>query len=263
MIFSATAFICLYNEADIIGWVLRHLHDQGVGVHIIDNWSTDGSAEIAREFPLVGYERFPVEGPSPYYSWQPLLRRVEELAFTCDTDWCIHHDADEIRRSSRKGESLLDGFSRLDAQRYTAVNHQVFHFLPTDDSYVGDPENHFRYYTLDHGDCQMRQVKAWKRTNYRVDLASNGGHYAGFHGIEVAPEKFVLKHYPLRTSEQAARKVLTERVGRYDPRERAMDWHVQYLGIAKTQSWLSRREDLTEWTEEIPTGTLQNSIQFA
>ena len=262
MSFSATAFICLYNEADIIGWVLQHLHEQGVGVHVVDNWSSDGSAEIARGFPLVGYEKFPVEGPSAYYSWQPLLKRVEELAFVSDADWCIHHDADEIRRSPRPGESLLDGLARVSEQRYTAVNFQVFHFLPVDDTYAGDPERHFRYYTQDHGDCRMRQVKAWKRTQHRVDMASNGGHYAGFPGIEVCPEFFVLKHYPLRTSVQAARKVLTERVGRYDPRERAMDWHVQYLELAKTRAWLSRKEDLQEW-KGLPSPCGQNSMQFA
>ena len=43
---------------------------------------------------------------SKWYSWKPLLRRVEELAFRCASDWSVHHDADEIRRSPRPGENI-------------------------------------------------------------------------------------------------------------------------------------------------------------
>jgi len=252
MPFSATAFICLYNEADIIRDVIRHLGDQGVGVYVIDNWSTDGSGEMAREFWLEGYEKFPADGPSPYYSWGPLLRRVEALAHQSTSDWCLLHDADEIRRSPVPGESLLEGLERIDQQGYTAVNFQVYHFMPVDNNYAGNPEQHFRYYTLGHGDCQMRQVKAWKRSGYRVDLASTGGHFAKFPGVVVSPEFFILKHYPLRSAKQAERKVLVERMGRYDPQERAKKWHVQYNDLAISRQWLSRPEDLNEWQETVP-----------
>ncbi len=244
MSFSATAFMCVLNEADILSWTIRHLVEQDVKVYVIDNWSVDGSGEIAREFPLTGYEKFPSAGPSRYFSLRPLLRRVAELAYLSGSDWCLHHDADEVRRSPRAGESLLDGLARVDKEGWTAVNFQVYCFVPTDEGYVGDPEGYFKYYTLDHGDCKMRQVKAWKRTGERVDLASAAGHYPAFSGIAVSPERFVLKHYPLRTSEQAARKVLAERVGRYDPVELSQRWHVQYAELAQTRRWLRRPDEL-------------------
>jgi hypothetical protein len=228
------------------------LQEQGISVHVVDNWSTDGSADIVHDFKLQGYERFPADGPSPYYSWRLLLQRVEELAYRSDADWCIHHDADEIRRSPRAGESLLDGLERVGREGYSAVNFQVYHFMPVDDLYVGNPERHFRCYTVGHPDSQMRQVKAWKRTDCRVDLSSTGGHFAKFPGMLVSPEFFVLKHYPLRTSAQAERKVIRERVGRYDPAERAMKWHVQYDGLAASQQWLSRPEELALWNDELP-----------
>lgn len=249
MPFTATAVVCLYNEKDIISYILRHLFEQGLRVHIIDNWSTDGSADIVREFPLLDYEKFPAEGPSRYYSWAPLLRRVEEVTFRAGSNWYVHHDADEIRRSPVKGESLLDGFARVDKSNYSAVNFQVYHFLPTDDEYKGDPERHFKYYTQDHIDSNMRQVKAWKDTGHKVDIASTGGHFANFPGIAVSPEKFILKHYPLRTSEQSARKVLLERTNRYDPAELAKLWHVQYRGIAQTQEWIHDPATLKLWKD--------------
>ena len=53
--FNVTAFMCVFNEADILPWTLKHLIDQGVQVHVIDNWSTDGSDRIAKRLPLAGF----------------------------------------------------------------------------------------------------------------------------------------------------------------------------------------------------------------
>lgn len=244
---NVTAFMCVYNEADIIRWTIGHLVEQGVGVHVIDNWSTDGSDEIARGFPLVGFEKFPREGPSPYYSWAPLLTRVSALAAASPCAWAIHQDADEIRRSPRTGESLLDAFARVHKSSYNAVNFQVYHFLPTDDNYTGDPESHFQHFMTDHPDAKMRQVKAWRNQGQRVDLASTGGHFANFPGVLVHPEKLILKHYPIRTNVQAERKVIHERLGRYDPQELAKKWHVQYQGQEHRTNWIYDPKTLKEW----------------
>lgn len=43
------AIIPTYNEADILPGVLRHLHSQGVDTYVIDNWSTDGTKNLAHE----------------------------------------------------------------------------------------------------------------------------------------------------------------------------------------------------------------------
>jgi glycosyltransferase involved in cell wall biosynthesis len=249
MSFTVAAMMCVYNEADILQYTIRHLLEQGIQVYVIDNWSTDGSYEIAREFPLLGMERFP-EAPSKYYSWIPLLKRVEELAYTCGADWVLHHDADEIRRSDGAGESLLDGFARVDEQGYSAVNFRAYHFWATDDSYKGDPEAHFRYYKGGHLDGRMRHTKAWKRTEYRVDLVSSGGHIAKFPNARIYPESFVLKHYPLRSTEQARRKIALERVGRYDPDERRLGWHTHYDRLFESKQWLADRNELTLWSED-------------
>lgn len=254
MAFKVTAFMCVYNEADILPWTLRHLLDQGISVHVIDNWSTDNSAHCVFDAMqcsrAVQYELFPASSPSPYYSWRPLLHRVEQLAAESGADWCIHHDADEIRRSPRSGETLLKAFERVDAEGYNVVNHKVYHFMPTDDDYKGDPERHFRYYMQDHDNTTDRHLKAWKNTGERVDLASSGGHIARFNGMKVSPELFVLKHYPMRTSEQAERKVLRERLARYDPAERDMRWHIQYDGLACTRDWIKDSRVLKKWPDD-------------
>jgi glycosyltransferase involved in cell wall biosynthesis len=239
--FSVRAFMCVYNEADILPWTLQHLVGQGVEIHVIDNWSTDGSDEIAQRFPLAGFEKFPSEGPSQFYLWGRLLGQVETLAAESPATWCIHHDADEIRRSPRESETLAQALERVDRIGYNAIDHQVLQFYPTDDNYSGDPERHFTSYTLEHLDARLPHIKAWKNRFRRVDLASSGGHQARFPGRIVSPVPLVLKHYPIRTSKQGARKVLEERMARYDPAERARNWHRQYDELAVSRRWIGKR----------------------
>jgi len=245
-LFSVTAFMCVFNEADILPSTLKHLIEQGVDVHVIDNWSTDGSDKIAQQFPLVGFERFPAEGNSDVFRWSLLLRRVEALAGASKAQWCIHHDADEVRRSSRPDEYLLHALRRMDGEGYNAADHRVFCFHPVDELYAGDPEAHFRHYSEDGVDSRLPHIKAWKNQGV-VSLASSGGHEARFANRRVSPEPLILKHYPIRSSKQGARKVLTERMPRFDPVERAMRWHVQYDRLAQTQAWVRDPRTLREW----------------
>jgi glycosyltransferase involved in cell wall biosynthesis len=243
--FTASAFICVRNEEDILPWTLRHLVDQGIGVHIIDNWSTDRSVEIAREFPLVGFERFPVDGDSGRFAWAQLLRRVEELAAESAAQWCILHDADEIRRSPRTGEAMIEALERIDREGYNAADHRLLYFHPVDDLYRGDPESHFAYFSEVGVDNRLPHIKAWKNGG-RVSLADSGGHEAVFPGRKVYPEKLILKHYPIRSREQFERKVLHERIPRFDPAERARGWHVQYNDVARTRQWMRDPATLTD-----------------
>ena len=250
--------MCVFNEADILPWTLKHLIDQGVDVHVIDNWSTDGSDRIANLFPLAGFEQFPAEGDGGTYRWRQLLQRVEVLAKASRASWCIHHDADEIRRSSRQDESLLEALARMDRDGYSAADHRVFCFHPVDELYAGDPEAHFRYYSEDGVDNRLPHIKAWKNRG-GVSLAASGGHQAQFEDRSVCPEPLILKHYPIRSSEQGARKVLIERVPRFDPVERAMSWHVQYDRLARTKQWVRDPQTLREWSRAKDTTTC-NSV---
>src|SRR5215831_3194664 len=102
---KAIAFIWCYNEEDIIGHVVNHLHEQGIMVRLLDNWSTDSTIKVA--CPPATCERWPGYEPT-VASWRAMLEHTEELALeyaehTHEPFWAIHHDADEIRRSPWMG----------------------------------------------------------------------------------------------------------------------------------------------------------------
>jgi glycosyltransferase involved in cell wall biosynthesis len=115
------ALIAAYNEEDVIDSVIRDLVRQRLDVYVIDNHSTDSTADRARSWlgrGVIGVEAFPREGPGEgpgQYRWADLLRRKEELAVSLDADWFLHQDADEFRDSPWRSVDLLDAIALVDS----------------------------------------------------------------------------------------------------------------------------------------------------
>lgn len=226
------AFVPVYQESDILPHTLRHLHEQGCAVHILEGWSNDGSWEIAQQ-QADSCERFPASGPDPIQNCTAILKRIEELAAASDADWILYSDADEWRRSPYDNPTLctLAGAVKMvESLSYNAIDFRVFQFYCVDSSWDYhqrdcDPEHHFSHY--DQADCISRipNRKLWKNVG-RVCLGG-GGHEVMFPGMRVYPQKFTMKHYPFRTPQQAKAKIET-RLKRRRMEEHAQGWGVHY-----------------------------------
>ena len=253
---KAVAYMPVLNEADIVQWPIRHLIDQGLRVHVIDGWSTDGSAEIAADAGAT-VERFPASGRESIQVCSAINNRIEYLAARSGADWCYHTDADEIRRAPRASESLLDAIARVDAEGWNVVDHQTFVFFPVDDSdgvsldrrhsYQGEnPEQFFRYFTSEDGRwSRVRQEKLWKN-DAPVRLAG-GGHILDREDKRVCPEKFVLKHFPWRSVKHAEEK-LRVRMDRRCLPEHAQGGGVHYDGLTGESAILPKSQ-LRYWAD--------------
>ena len=239
------AFTPAYNEADIIGWTVRHLRRQGLAVHVIDCQSTDNTVRVAAEAGATVESYI-----APPVSWHALLRRVEILAGGTSCDWCMLCDADEIRYSPMflgAGETLAEGFNRVQREGRNAVSFEVFTFHPSDNSFDGtqDPERHFRYFEPDALNQRIGQTKAWRNLG-PVNLADSGGHSANFQGRLIHPVRFISKHYPIRSQSHGERKVLRERDW-LDESQGRKNWHVQYKGIRTGYNFLRDPKVLPRW----------------
>jgi glycosyltransferase involved in cell wall biosynthesis len=226
------AFVPVYQESDILPHTLRHLHEQGCAVHVIDGWSTDGCRAIAESFSGYGVtsERFPADGPSPTQDCGAILKRIEDLAAESDADWILYSDADEWRRCFQPLMTLADGVFMVDSMGYNAVDFRVFQFYCVEPfGWRGgdceNPESYHRYF--DETDCISRipNRKLWKNVG-RVQLAG-GGHEVQFPGMRIYPVQFSMKHYPFRTPAQAKAKIET-RIKRRNHQEHAAGWGVHY-----------------------------------
>lgn len=230
--FKVVGIIVAYNEEDVIDQTIRHLGTNGVRVYLVDNWSTDSTLERARESEgegLIGSERFPPDRPPDTYEWRRLLSRVEEIAAELAADWVVFNDADELRSPPWSGVALRDALWHVQQSGFSAVNHTCLNFALTQDTFrpgssLGD---HFSWFDPQRSD--LAQVRTWRQCpGDRVDLASSGGHSVEFRDRKVFPYNFLLRHYPIRSVEQASRKVFRDRLPRFPINERLLGWHDHY-----------------------------------
>ncbi len=248
------AIMTAYNEEDIVDQSIEHLLSQGVDVHVIDNWSTDNTfaiiKKIAKSNPRVSYERFPQKKPVKHrYEWERLLKRVEAIAVKASHDWVIHNDADELRLSPWENATLVQAISFVDSLGYDAIDFTVADFRPTKEGFEGgvNPDAFFYNFEFTGIGGYFQQIKCWKN-NEKLDLASSGGHHANFPAQKLFPLKFFSKHYPLRSSGQANKKIFKERKKDFDPAEREKGWHTHYDSYEEQSTFLWDATELNKFT---------------
>jgi hypothetical protein len=249
--FQVIAIMSSFNEADIIGPSLDHFLQQGVRVHLLENWSTDGTHGIAaaREARGVHIERFPPEGRSDHYVLGPILRRKEELAKELDADWFIHTDVDEIREGPFPGGGIRKALHHAERAGFSCVESTLLDFRPIDDSFLpgGDLRSHFQFWQPGTRPGHFVQRKIWRKSSAPVNLTASGGHDVSFPGRRVYPFHFLLRHYPFRSSQQVSRKLFEDR--KMDPDERRLKgWGEHYDAhrdeFQRGQRVVLRSEDL-------------------
>jgi hypothetical protein len=249
------AIIHVFNEADILEVVARQLQMQGIDVHLVDNWSNDGSYELGQQLANEGVcaaiYRFPDERNNEY-EWTRQLEHTSEYAAGMNADWILHHDADEIRCPPWRNVSLARAIDFVDYLGYTAIDFSVINFLFTDeqDKYERFSADRLKWFEWPRHPANFLQIKAWKNIS-RVRLSSSGGHEAQFDGRRIYPLKFLTKHYPLRSHTQANRKLYAERFPRGEKERSEKEWHVHYDAfqrIRRLEAW--RRYELLTFDEK-------------
>jgi Glycosyl transferase family 2 len=229
--FSVIALIAAFNEEDIIEACLDHLCSEGVQSYLLDDGSTDDTVKRAQPFVgrgLLGVEQLPPINPTTF-SLDRILLRKEELAVSLCASWFINQDADEFRDSLWSELSLRAAIERVDRLGWNAIDFEIFTMRLVGDpttSRAGPAESPSWFSR--GADYDRLQIRAWKQTGVQPDLRSSAGHDVQFEGRLVFPLRFPMRHYPIRSYAHGLRKVLSERVPRFDQGERNKGWHIQY-----------------------------------
>jgi glycosyltransferase involved in cell wall biosynthesis len=248
--FRVCAIVPCFNERDVIVATVRRLVSQGIEVVVVDNESTDGSADLVREH--FGTERVAVEtwSANGTYELASLLRRIEQIAASHPADWIVMQDADEVRQPPWLGVSLRDALWTMQRRGFNAVDHTVLNFVPVpaDRFAEGDPADALLHFDFGRHRGYFHQIRAWRNVG-PVSLAQHGGHVAEFPGRRVAPYKFLLRHYPIRSQEHGLRKILVERRPRWPPEELAKGWHTHYGHVTAETNLLGDPARLFRWNE--------------
>jgi glycosyltransferase involved in cell wall biosynthesis len=243
---KVVALVAMRNEMLYIERCISHLIDQGIDIYVMDNDSTDGSAELARSFlgkGVLGVERFPYEG---LFNLKGQLERKGQLAREIDADWFIHQDADEIREAPLPHRTLREGIAAADALGYNAVNFDEFVFVPAvgDGSFEGrDYVREMKYYYYFSKKKKVRRLNAWKKTKSRVDLCNRGGHVVQFRGRKILPVNYILRHYIALSGDHAVRKYCDRK---WEPAALKRGWHKVRSGLTPERIVLPPRDLLKE-----------------
>ncbi len=251
--FKILAIVHVYNEADIMEALVFYLLGQGVDVYIVDNWSEDGTYEIAQKlrerFPeRIFVERFPENGRTQYYEWYQQLERTEELGRCLQYDWFIHYDADEMRISPWKNATLRQTVYYADLLGYNLIENTVIDFKLTEDTnesiFMKDT-----YFDFGHRNSHFKQTKSWKKMDF-ITLKESGGHVAVVPEPKIFPLKILIRHYPFRNLKQAEKKVFTDRKPRFVKERGKRGWHGQYDAMKDKTDLLTDPDKLLKWDEE-------------
>ncbi|WP_374001705.1 glycosyltransferase family 2 protein [Bdellovibrio bacteriovorus] len=232
---KVAAIMHVYNEEDIIVESISHLLKNEVDVFVFDNWSDDGTyekvTELSTQNPRVKISRFPVSRGTDIYNWKEQLEKTERVASELGYDWYIHYDADEIRVPFWGNISLRNAIALVDSKGFNAIDFTVidFVFLEQQNYESGSFEEDLNSFRFGKRPGHFKQIKAWKSLGgVPLDISSTGGHEAIFNGRRVFPYKFLMKHYPLRSREQAEKKVFRDRKPRFAKEQKLYGWHGHY-----------------------------------
>jgi hypothetical protein len=271
--FRVVALISAYNEGDIISQVIQHLVENGVESYLIDHHSSDDTVARASTWlgrGLLRIEEFPEESGFPaeftnILNWRAILKRKQQLAQELGADWYIHNDADEMRESPFPGLTLKEALRWVCERGYNCVDSELYNFWPTDDTWEPgktDPKTHFQYFEP-AAEYDRLQRKSWRAQPQEVDLVASAGHDVSFPGRRVFPIPFLLRHYRIRSQAHGLRKVFDERINRFDAKERAERWHVQYDGMDREQSFIRSKTSLLRFdlaAEQLRLLTAENEM---
>ncbi len=231
----------VYNEADILGQVLNHLHKQGIFFVIVDGGSQDGSVEIAKRYANRGLLEHRVIVRD--FSWPNLdLACLNEMASRYTPDWILRNDADEFLEAQDAGMKLSDAIAEVDRRGFNIIQFDNFEFYLTEKDresvkpsilknlpfFRSEPDIRSRLLYYSWSDDY--RYKAWKYSP-EVSDSEAAGHYPVFPSsikAKVYPQKFVMRHYRFRSPEQGLRRVFGERLPRYAPELRARGWNYHH-----------------------------------
>ena len=207
------AMLQVFNERRFLAGCIEHLSEQGIGVYVIDNESTDETLEIAQRYLGKGVIGIETLRRDDCFALRVQCRRQEELAMTLDADWLIHHDADEIRVSRKRGQTVAEAIAEYDRAGFNAVNFLEFTFVATrefpDHDHPGFARTMRWYYPflprLAH------RCNAWKRQDQPVDLTTHAGHTVAFAGLRMAPDSLYMRHYLFISRQHAIEKFVQRR----------------------------------------------------
>lgn len=201
------------NEADILEAFVRYHLQLVAGILLIDHRSTDGTREIVAELQREG---LPLElrcrKELAYDQERFVNAHAEEAARAFGADWVLSLDLDEALSATGPG-APTEELSRMDPSRPVRIPWRTYVPTPHDDIAERNPYKRIRH-RLASETFQFHKVAvpgSWlKDKRYRISVGNHDliDRKTGRPVAAAAATETFLAHYPIRSPEQYASKIL-------------------------------------------------------
>ncbi|WP_166209903.1 glycosyltransferase family 2 protein [Cognatiluteimonas telluris] len=226
------AFIAVRDEQHYLPRVLAHLATEGIETVVLDNESGPAARAQLEGLRDAGLVRSIVE--LPYVGHFDLLAQLQakaRLIETCQADWVMHLDADEMPHSPIEGETLAQAIARADDAGANAINFNEFVFLPLEDP-AAEGRAQAGFFPFHHY-YHFAPAPRWRMLAWRRDAAlsnvDSGGHLLAGPGLQVWEHDMVLRHYVFLSQQHAFEKYARRR---FAQAELAIGWHHNRINLA-------------------------------
>lgn len=235
----------VWNEIDVLPYLLEYFKTQGIDVFIFDNFSDDGTWECLLDNGIE-CERISSNGS---FDLVRFIKKREEKWKEAKPDWCIFLDADEFPLTFQFA-CLKEFIEDRDRMGFNVIKQTRINFRPTgtEDFSKGDPRKVYRYYFIKfplgkgHPMCE----RIFKYSD-EINLVSHGGHFVDRLNKKISMESLdnPIFHYSFR--EQAKERTL-QRFNRRNKDEETtkLNWNRHYGKFIEKDKWLWDKDELND-----------------
>jgi hypothetical protein len=206
--FDLVMTLLVRDEEDIIAANIDYHRSQGVDFFIVmDNLSTDGTAEILKSYERMGILHYILQPDDDYSQgrWVTAMARMASVRY--GAKWVINNDADEFWWPVRDGylrELLLNM-----PEAYNVVEARRHNFVPvTDASNVFYESMIYRQSDSVNPLGQPLSPKVCHRGLEDVVVDQGNHRVSGFEPLNVYPQGIEILHFPFRTLRQYENKII-------------------------------------------------------
>lgn len=197
-----------YNDADVLADSIESLLENNHHLVVWNHGSTDHTSEVLSKYKNYIIENTFLPREFDFYKLYPTVSQYLIENYIKNYDWISWPDQDEILEGPDRSKSYSEFVLDVLEGGYTHVRFDMFNFWFTeiDDMSISSTVERVRHYSpFPEFPSLMRAWNA-KVTNKREfnHNSLDGNLY---------PHRFRLRHYPMRSHEQAVRRITKDRQG--------------------------------------------------
>jgi hypothetical protein len=197
-----------YNDGDLVEDAVAYLREQGHDLVVWDHGSTDETGSVLHRLRGELTELETIPRSVDFYELYQTMSAHLIRDYVANYDWVSWPDQDEFLEGPDRARSYRECLEEAIASPYDWVqfNNYNFWWTTADDANIGRAVERIRHYSL-FADCGPR-IRSWRASATNIREFNHNPP-----GGERYPHLFNLRHYPMRSAAQMARRLEVDRAG--------------------------------------------------